>query len=225
MTQPQLAEQLPYHRLARLSVRYRWWRPLLGTLVVAVTYLFALAVLMVLAVAVGSSLGYKEDADGWPEFGPVSGTAVDLLSIAVGIPRPAAHGALDRAAAGRHGLLRDRAAEMALAAAVRADRRADRRPRDGRHAAAARGRRAGEPVGGLGGLRARPRHAGAARAVAGRRRGVRVPRLADADRRGVPCARRGPRWCRRPRPIRRRPRLGTPGASPTWWCSGWPRAG
>ncbi|MGV9761887.1 CPBP family intramembrane glutamic endopeptidase [Streptomyces tricolor] len=86
MTQPQLAEQLPYHRLARLSVRYRWWRPLLGTLVVAVTYLFALAVLMVLAVAVGSSLGYKEDADGWPEFGPVSGTAVDLLSIAVGIP-------------------------------------------------------------------------------------------------------------------------------------------
>ncbi|MFF7373599.1 CPBP family intramembrane glutamic endopeptidase [Streptomyces tricolor] len=86
MTQPQLAEQLPYHRLARLSLRYRWWRPLLGTLVVAVSYLFALAVLMVLAVAVGSSLGYKEDADGWPEFGPVSGTAVDLLSIAVGIP-------------------------------------------------------------------------------------------------------------------------------------------
>ncbi|MET9453181.1 CPBP family intramembrane glutamic endopeptidase [Streptomyces cinerochromogenes] len=86
MTQPQLAEQLPYHRLARLSPRYGWWRPLLGTLVVAVTYVVALVVLMFLSTAVGLAMGYREDADGWPEFGPVSGTALDLLSIAVGIP-------------------------------------------------------------------------------------------------------------------------------------------
>ncbi|UFR00384.1 CPBP family intramembrane metalloprotease [Streptomyces sp. Go40/10] len=86
MTQPQLAEQLPYHRLARLSPRYGWWRPLLGTLVVAVTYVVALVALMVLTTALGLAMGYREDADGWPEFGPVSGTALDLLSIAVGIP-------------------------------------------------------------------------------------------------------------------------------------------
>ncbi|MEU6672265.1 CPBP family glutamic-type intramembrane protease [Streptomyces sp. NPDC046727] len=86
MTQPQLAEQLPYHRLARLSPRHRWWRPLLGTLVVAVAYVITLIVLMVFVAALGSTMGSSEDADGWPEFGPVLGTAVDLLTIAAGIP-------------------------------------------------------------------------------------------------------------------------------------------
>ncbi|WP_225810730.1 CPBP family intramembrane glutamic endopeptidase [Streptomyces spinosus] len=96
MTQPQpqllppapaqSAEQLPYHRLARLSPRYRWWRPLLGTLVAAVAYMITVVVLMVVLAALGSSLGYPQDDDGWPEFGPVPGTAVDLLCIAVGIP-------------------------------------------------------------------------------------------------------------------------------------------
>ncbi|MEU6595241.1 type II CAAX endopeptidase family protein [Streptomyces sp. NPDC046881] len=86
MTQQQLPGQLPYHRLARLSPRYRWWRPLLGTLVAAVTYLVAVVLLMLCGAALGLSLGYREDADGWPEFGPVSGTALDLLSIAVAIP-------------------------------------------------------------------------------------------------------------------------------------------
>ncbi|MBL1108573.1 CPBP family intramembrane metalloprotease [Streptomyces sp. 5-8] len=86
MTQPQLAEQLPYHRLARLSPRYGWWRPLVGTLVLAGAYLVTLVVLMVLFAALGSGMGYREDADGWPEFGPVLGTATDLLTIAAGIP-------------------------------------------------------------------------------------------------------------------------------------------
>ncbi|MCL3997847.1 CPBP family intramembrane glutamic endopeptidase [Streptomyces lavenduligriseus] len=86
MTQPPLAEQLPYHRLARLAPRHRWWRPLLGTLVVAVGYVLAVLVLMLCFLVLGVALGYPEDADGWPEFGPVSGTALDLLSIAVGIP-------------------------------------------------------------------------------------------------------------------------------------------
>ncbi|MFF9087549.1 CPBP family intramembrane glutamic endopeptidase [Streptomyces sp. NPDC014991] len=86
MTQPQSAEQLPYHRLARLSPRHRWWRPLLGTLVAAVTYLLTMVLLAVLLAALGAALGYPEDADGWPEFGPVSSTAMDLLAIATGIP-------------------------------------------------------------------------------------------------------------------------------------------
>ncbi|MEW2288735.1 CPBP family glutamic-type intramembrane protease [Streptomyces sp. NPDC047841] len=96
MTQPQplllppaparFTGQLPYHRLARLSPRHRWWRPLLGTLVAAVAYMITTVVLMVVLAALGSNLGYPQDDDGWPEFGPVSGTAVDLLCIAVGIP-------------------------------------------------------------------------------------------------------------------------------------------
>ncbi|MER6683854.1 CPBP family intramembrane glutamic endopeptidase [Streptomyces olivaceoviridis] len=84
--QAQFTEQFPYHRLARLSPRYRWWRPLLGTLVVAVAYMTTVVVLMFLVAALGSGLGYPQDDDGWPEFGPVSETAVDLLCIAVGIP-------------------------------------------------------------------------------------------------------------------------------------------
>ncbi|MFI0809350.1 CPBP family glutamic-type intramembrane protease [Streptomyces echinatus] len=86
MTQPQLAEQLPYHRLARLSPRYGAWRPLVGTLVLAGTYLITLVVLTAVFGAVGSGMGYEEDADGWPEFGPVADTAMGLFVIAAGIP-------------------------------------------------------------------------------------------------------------------------------------------
>ncbi|MEV5147693.1 type II CAAX endopeptidase family protein [Streptomyces sp. NPDC052727] len=60
--------------------------PLLGTLVVAVTYVITVVLLMLVLAALGSGMGYPQDDDGWPEFGPVSGTAVDLLCIAVGIP-------------------------------------------------------------------------------------------------------------------------------------------
>ncbi|MBL1082500.1 CPBP family intramembrane metalloprotease [Streptomyces actinomycinicus] len=86
MTQPPLDEQLPYHRLARLAPQYRWWRPLLGTLVVAVGYVVTLVLFMIVCAALGAALGYSQDADGWPEFGPAPDTALDLLSLALGIP-------------------------------------------------------------------------------------------------------------------------------------------
>ncbi|MYX97755.1 CPBP family intramembrane metalloprotease, partial [Streptomyces sp. SID486] len=86
MTQPQSAEQLPYHRLGRLATRYGWWRPLTGTLVLAVAYLITMVVLMTVLAALGSAMGYPEDGDGWPQFGPVMETATDLLAIAAGIP-------------------------------------------------------------------------------------------------------------------------------------------
>ncbi|MFI0168186.1 lysostaphin resistance A-like protein [Streptomyces sp. NPDC017095] len=91
MTHPQspprpAGQPLPYHRLARLSPHHRWWRPLLGTLVAAVTYVVAVMVVMGAAAAAGAGLGYPEDADGWPEFGPVPDTAVDLLTLAAAIP-------------------------------------------------------------------------------------------------------------------------------------------
>lgn len=86
MTQPQLAEELPYHRLARLAPRYAWWRPWAGTLVLAVAYMITLVVLMGVFTALGSVMGYPEDADGWPEFGPVPETATSLLVIAAALP-------------------------------------------------------------------------------------------------------------------------------------------
>ncbi|OXY99071.1 CPBP family intramembrane glutamic endopeptidase [Streptomyces diastatochromogenes] len=86
MTMPPLPEPLPHHRLARLSVRHRWWRPLVGTLVVAVVYMIAVGVLYVVLEELGSRKGYPEGPDGAVEFGPVSGTAVDLLLLAVATP-------------------------------------------------------------------------------------------------------------------------------------------
>ncbi|MEU6066803.1 CPBP family intramembrane glutamic endopeptidase [Streptomyces sp. NPDC047082] len=86
MTHPLLPQPLPYHRLARLSVRYRWWRPLVGTLFVAVAYVITVGVLDAVISGWGSSQGYPEAPDGTVEFGPVPDTAVDLLLIAAGIP-------------------------------------------------------------------------------------------------------------------------------------------
>ena len=86
MTIPPLPEPLPYHRLARLSVRHRWWRPLVGTLVVAVIYMIAATTLYGVIDEWGSRNGYPEGSDGSVEFGPVPDTAVDLLLLAVGIP-------------------------------------------------------------------------------------------------------------------------------------------
>ncbi|MEU1400889.1 CPBP family intramembrane glutamic endopeptidase [Streptomyces sp. NPDC005728] len=86
MTTPPLPEPLPYHRLARLSARHRWWRPLVGTLVVAVLYVIAVGVLYGVVDEVGSRKGYPRDPDGWVEFGPVPDTAVDLLLIALATP-------------------------------------------------------------------------------------------------------------------------------------------
>ncbi|MFF4037269.1 CPBP family intramembrane glutamic endopeptidase [Streptomyces sp. NPDC001816] len=86
MTMPPLPDPLPYHRLARLSVRHRWWRPLVGTLVVAVVYMIVLAVLYGVADEWGSRRGYPKDPDGFVEFGAVPGTALDLMAIAAGIP-------------------------------------------------------------------------------------------------------------------------------------------
>ncbi|OQD56051.1 CAAX protease family protein [Streptomyces phaeoluteigriseus] len=80
------AEPLGYHRLARISARHRWWRPVLGTLFVAVTYTVTVGLLYVLVSAVGVARGYREGPDGTVEFGPVTTTAVDLTMLAVAIP-------------------------------------------------------------------------------------------------------------------------------------------
>ncbi|MFF8974516.1 CPBP family intramembrane glutamic endopeptidase [Streptomyces sp. NPDC014995] len=86
VSDPHRPEPLAYHRLARVSARHRWWRPVLGTLFVAVAYVLVVGLLDVLLYALGSARGYPEAPEGTVEFGPVSGTAVDLLMLAVAIP-------------------------------------------------------------------------------------------------------------------------------------------
>lgn len=86
MTNPPLPEQLPYHRLAHTSPRHRWWRPCVGTLFVVAGWIVAVGVLDALFSGLGDLWGYPEGPDGSVEFGPVSGTAVDLLFIAAAVP-------------------------------------------------------------------------------------------------------------------------------------------
>ncbi|MFI9170860.1 lysostaphin resistance A-like protein [Streptomyces lincolnensis] len=81
-----LPELLPYHRMARVSARHRWWRSVLGTLFVAVAGVLAAVLLYGVCSALGAARGYPEAADGTVEFGPVSGTALDLLAIASALP-------------------------------------------------------------------------------------------------------------------------------------------
>ncbi|GCB47424.1 CPBP family intramembrane glutamic endopeptidase [Streptomyces sp. NL15-2K] len=81
-----LPELLPYHRLARVSARHRWWRPVLGTLFVAVASVLVGVLFYGVCFALGTAMGYPEAADGTVEFGPVPGTALDLLAIASAVP-------------------------------------------------------------------------------------------------------------------------------------------
>ncbi|MFF3846623.1 type II CAAX prenyl endopeptidase Rce1 family protein [Streptomyces sp. NPDC002328] len=83
---PQLPEALAYHRLARISARHRWWRPVVGTLFAAVGVLLATMVLYGVAEVWGAVRDYPQDRDGMVEFGDIPGTALDLVGIAVAIP-------------------------------------------------------------------------------------------------------------------------------------------
>ncbi|NUP17956.1 MAG: CPBP family intramembrane metalloprotease [Streptomyces sp.] len=89
MTKPLAAPMpalLPYHRMARVSARHRWWRPVLGTGFVAVACVLVAGLLYGLGSALGAAKGYPEAPDGTVEFGPVPGTALDLLIIAAALP-------------------------------------------------------------------------------------------------------------------------------------------
>ncbi|MEU0675791.1 CPBP family glutamic-type intramembrane protease [Streptomyces sp. NPDC006172] len=83
---PRHSEALAYHRLARISARHRWWRPLVGTLLLLAGIMFTLLLVYGLADVWGAARDYPVDRDGMTEFGPVAGTAVDLVAIAVAIP-------------------------------------------------------------------------------------------------------------------------------------------
>ncbi|MEV5006479.1 CPBP family glutamic-type intramembrane protease [Streptomyces sp. NPDC055692] len=77
---------LPYHRMARYSPHHRWWRPLLGTVVLVFGSVLATVFLYILTEGIGTAAGYPELPDGGVDFGPVLGTGLDLAFIAVDLP-------------------------------------------------------------------------------------------------------------------------------------------
>ncbi|MFI5841238.1 lysostaphin resistance A-like protein [Catenuloplanes sp. NPDC051500] len=76
---------VPYHRLAR-TARHRWWRPLLGTLLVAVGAMCAVLVPFIAAGVAGLVLDLPQDADGWPILGAEAELAVGLAGLGLLIP-------------------------------------------------------------------------------------------------------------------------------------------
>ncbi|MGW6015994.1 CPBP family intramembrane glutamic endopeptidase [Streptomyces sp. NPDC055210] len=77
---------LPYHRLAHVTGRHRWWRPLIGTLTVIGMWLLLFMVVYFVSYGVGTAKGYPEDSDEAIDFGPTLNTALDLTYLALLIP-------------------------------------------------------------------------------------------------------------------------------------------
>ncbi|MEV0396541.1 CPBP family glutamic-type intramembrane protease [Polymorphospora rubra] len=74
-----------YHRLAR-TTRHRWWRPVLGTLLLIAGFLVLNCLLLAAAEIIGTLTDRPRDAYGLPDLGPIPDTALLLLSIAVALP-------------------------------------------------------------------------------------------------------------------------------------------
>ncbi|MEU6824488.1 CPBP family intramembrane glutamic endopeptidase [Streptomyces atriruber] len=77
---------LPYHRLALVTGRHRWWRPLAGTaLLLAGAVAVSLVVLLAGEIA-GAILDRPVDKDGFHVWGGIGETGVALLSLALITP-------------------------------------------------------------------------------------------------------------------------------------------
>ncbi|OIJ88398.1 hypothetical protein BIV24_22835 [Streptomyces colonosanans] len=72
--------------MARYTAFHRWWRPLLGTLMLVCGSLLVTVFLYILADLLGRAAGYPELPDGDVDFGPILGTALDLAFIALDLP-------------------------------------------------------------------------------------------------------------------------------------------
>ncbi|MFH9979848.1 type II CAAX prenyl endopeptidase Rce1 family protein [Streptomyces sp. NPDC017179] len=77
---------LPYHRMARYSPHHRWWRPLVGTVVLIFVSILATGVLYLITDEIGRAAGYPELPDGGADFGPLANTGLDLAFIALDLP-------------------------------------------------------------------------------------------------------------------------------------------
>jgi membrane protease YdiL (CAAX protease family) len=75
----------PYHLLARTAA-HRWWRPVLGTVVVLAGVLVAAGAVMMSGLFAGLVLERPVDADEIPTFGAIGDTALLLVTLGVAIP-------------------------------------------------------------------------------------------------------------------------------------------
>ncbi|GGW91971.1 CPBP family intramembrane glutamic endopeptidase [Streptomyces lomondensis] len=77
---------VPYHRLDRATGRHRWWRPLVGSLLVLGGYVVLVMALVVASYVVGAMAGLPELPDGGVDLGPLGNTAIELISLAIALP-------------------------------------------------------------------------------------------------------------------------------------------
>ncbi|MEQ4303193.1 CPBP family glutamic-type intramembrane protease [Plantactinospora sp. B6F1] len=75
----------PYHRLARTE-RHRWWRPLLGTLLILGGTFVVLCLLAGIGTAAALLAGRPDGPDGLPTLGTVGDLALLLATIAAALP-------------------------------------------------------------------------------------------------------------------------------------------
>jgi membrane protease YdiL (CAAX protease family) len=75
----------PYHRLAR-NHAHRWWRPLVGTLAVAVVWLILMGVVTAAGEAAATVAGRPAGPFGVRSFGPLADLALMCLALAALIP-------------------------------------------------------------------------------------------------------------------------------------------
>ncbi|WP_328468424.1 CPBP family intramembrane metalloprotease [Actinoplanes sp. NBC_00393] len=74
----------PYHRIARTAA-HRWWRPVVGTLFIAVVAV-VLTMGIFMAVALAALIAGRPEVDGIPSFGALPDLAMAFASIAVLLP-------------------------------------------------------------------------------------------------------------------------------------------
>jgi membrane protease YdiL (CAAX protease family) len=86
MTDSPLLNGLPYHRMARYTGHHRWWRPVLGLLLLAGGWLVLIGVVDVVAYGVGAAAGRPQLPDGTIDFGALPNLVLELSCIALMLP-------------------------------------------------------------------------------------------------------------------------------------------
>ncbi|TDD45561.1 CPBP family intramembrane metalloprotease [Kribbella antibiotica] len=83
---PQTVEPVTYERLARVTGRHNWWRPIVGTAFWGALSLVGVFLIMAQSMVLGAILGLPTDAEDLPILDEVTSMGFDLVSIAIGIP-------------------------------------------------------------------------------------------------------------------------------------------
>ncbi len=85
-TTTRLAEPVTYERLARVTGRHDWWRPVIGTFVFLGLYIVGVLLVFGQFELIGAALELPKDADDMRVFNDLTETALALASIAIGLP-------------------------------------------------------------------------------------------------------------------------------------------